>query len=126
MAKLKSDVEEFEELLDTHVGERGNKLSGGQRQRLGLARALLTKPRLLLLDEATSSLDARTEVQVSEAIQGLKGKVTVVLIAHRLSSIRDADKVIYMKGGKLVASGKFEEVRRLVPAFNEEANLMGL
>jgi ATP-binding cassette subfamily C protein len=126
MAKLKSDVEEFEELLDTHVGERGNKLSGGQRQRLGLARALLTRPRLLLLDEATSSLDARTEVQVSEAIQGLKGKVTVVLIAHRLSSIRNADKVIYMKGGKLVASGKFEEVRRLVPAFNEEANLMGL
>lgn len=126
MARLKSDVEEFEELLETHVGERGNKLSGGQRQRLGLARALLTRPRLLLLDEATSSLDARTEVQVSEAIQGLKGKVTVVLIAHRLSSIRNADKVIYMKGGKLVASGKFEEVRRLVPAFNEEANLMGL
>lgn len=126
MAKLKRDVEEFEELLDAHVGERGNKLSGGQRQRLGLARALLTRPRLLLLDEATSSLDARTEVQVSEAIQGLKGKVTVVLIAHRLSSIRNADKVIYMKGGKLVASGKFEEVRRLVPAFNEEANLMGL
>ena len=126
MAKLKSDVEDFEELLDTDVGERGNKLSGGQRQRLGLARALLTRPRLLLLDEATSSLDARTEVQVSEAIQGLKGKVTVVLIAHRLSSIRNADKVIYMKGGKLVASGKFEEVRRLVPAFNEEANLMGL
>jgi ABC-type multidrug transport system fused ATPase/permease subunit len=126
MAKLKSDVEEFEELLDTDVGERGNKLSGGQRQRLGLARALLTRPRLLLLDEATSSLDARTEVQVSEAIQGLKGKVTVVLIAHRLSSIRNADKVIYMKGGKLVASGKFEEVRRLVPDFNEEARLMGL
>lgn len=126
MAKLKSEVEGFEELLDTNVGERGNKLSGGQRQRLGLARALLTRPRLLLLDEATSSLDARTEVQVSEAIQGLKGKVTVALIAHRLSSIRNADKVIYMKEGKMVASGKFEEVRRLVPAFDEEANLMGL
>lgn len=126
MANLKDDVEEFEELLDTHVGERGNKLSGGQRQRLGLARALVTRPRLLLLDEATSSLDARTEVQVGEAIQGLKGKVTVVLIAHRLSSVRNADKVIYMKGGRLVASGKFEEVRSLVPAFDEEAKLMGL
>jgi ATP-binding cassette subfamily C protein len=126
MAKLKSDVEEFEEMLDAQVGERGNKLSGGQKQRLGLARALLTRPRLLLLDEATSSLDARTEVQVTEAIQGLKGKVTVVLIAHRLSSIRNADKVIYMRGGKLVASGKFEEVRRLVPDFDEDANLMGL
>ena len=126
MAKLKSDVEGFEEMLEAQVGERGNKLSGGQKQRLGLARALLTKPRLLLLDEATSSLDARTEVQVTEAIQGLKGKVTVVLIAHRLSSIRNADKVIYMRGGKLIASGKFEDVRRLVPDFDEEANLMGL
>jgi ABC-type bacteriocin/lantibiotic exporter with double-glycine peptidase domain len=126
MAKLKSDVEEFEEMLDAQVGERGNKLSGGQKQRLGLARALLTRPRLLLLDEATSSLDAKTEVQVTEAIQGLKGKVTVVLIAHRLSSIRNADKVIYMRGGKLIASGKFDEVRRLVPDFDEDANLMGL
>lgn len=126
MAKLKNDVEEFEELLDAQVGERGNKLSGGQKQRLGLARALVTRPRLLLLDEATSSLDARTEVQVTEAIQGLKGKVTVVLIAHRLSSIRNADKVIYLRSGKLIASGKFEEVRRLIPDFDEEAKLMGL
>ena len=126
MARLRNEVEEFEGMLDASVGENGNKLSGGQRQRLGLARALLTRPQLLLLDEATSSLDARTEAQVSAAIQGLKGKVTVVLIAHRLSSIRDADKVIYMSGGKLVASGSFEEVRRLVPDFDEDASLLGL
>jgi ABC-type multidrug transport system fused ATPase/permease subunit len=112
--------------LDSKVGERGTQLSGGQRQRLGIARALFTNPELLVLDEATSALDAETEASVSEAIQTLKGEATVVIIAHRLSTVRKADVVYYLADGKLIASGTFEEVRSAVPNFDEQAKLMGL
>jgi ABC-type multidrug transport system fused ATPase/permease subunit len=110
----------------TEVGERGTQLSGGQRQRLGIARALYTKPRLLILDEATSSLDAETEKAISNSIQDLKGSVTLVVIAHRLSTIKEADVVHYIEGGRIVGSGTFEEVRRLIPKFDSSASIMGL
>lgn len=110
----------------TQVGERGGNLSGGQRQRVGIARAMFTKPQLLVLDEATSSLDGQTESEISEAIQGLKGKVTLILIAHRLSTVQKADRVIYLKNGEIVAQGSFDEVRKAVPDFNKQAQLMGL
>jgi ABC-type multidrug transport system fused ATPase/permease subunit len=110
----------------TAVGEKGTKLSGGQRQRIGIARALFTKPKVLVLDEATSSLDSITESKISHAIQGLKGAVTVIVIAHRLSTVKFADQVIYMSKGKVEAHGTFEELRRKVPDFDLQANLMGL
>lgn len=112
--------------LDTQVGESGTKLSGGQRQRLGIARALYTNPKLLVLDEATSALDGETELLVTDSIQKLKGRVTVVLIAHRLSTVRNADVVIYMQSGQVQAAGSFEEVRKQIPNFDHQANLMGL
>jgi ABC-type multidrug transport system fused ATPase/permease subunit len=112
--------------LDTQVGESGAKLSGGQRQRLGIARALYTNPKLLVLDEATSALDGETELLVTDSIQKLKGRVTVVLIAHRLSTVRNADLVIYMQTGQVQAAGSFEEVRKQIPNFDHQANLMGL
>jgi ABC-type multidrug transport system fused ATPase/permease subunit len=112
--------------LDTQVGESGAKLSGGQRQRLGIARALYTNPKLLVLDEATSALDGETELLVTDSIQKLKGRVTVVLIAHRLSTVRNADVVIYMQSGQVQAAGSFEEVRKQIPNFDHQANLMGL
>lgn len=112
--------------LETQVGERGAKISGGQRQRLGIARAMFTKPHLLVLDEATSSLDGETEASISAAIHALRGSTTVVMIAHRLSTVRNADVVIYMAGGRVIASGTFEEVRRAVPDFDRQAKLMGL
>jgi len=112
--------------LDTPVGDRGTKISGGQRQRLGIARAMFTKPQFLVLDEATSALDGETEANIADAIQNMKGKATVVMIAHRLSTVREADKVIYMDKGKIVATGTFEEVRRNVPDFDRQAQLMGL
>ncbi len=112
--------------LETPVGDRGSKLSGGQRQRLGIARALLSNPKLLVLDEATSALDGQSELDVSDAIHSLKGKITVVLIAHRLSTVRSADLVAYLDSGNLVASGSFDEVRNLVPDFDAQAKLMGL
>lgn len=112
--------------LDTEVGEGGAKLSGGQRQRLGIARALYTNPKLLVLDEATSALDGETESLITESIQKLKGKVTVVLIAHRLSTVRNADVVVYMHDGQVQATGTFEEVRKQIPNFDYQAKLMGL
>jgi ABC-type bacteriocin/lantibiotic exporter with double-glycine peptidase domain len=112
--------------LDTQVGESGAKLSGGQRQRLGIARALYTNPKLLVLDEATSALDGETELLVTDSIQKLKGRVTVVLIAHRLSTVRNADIVIYMQSGQVQAVGTFDEVRKQIPNFDHQAHLMGL
>ena len=112
--------------LEARVGENGTQLSGGQRQRLGIARALFTNPKLIVLDESTSALDAETEAAVSEAIVSLKGEITIVMIAHRLSTVRKADQVFYLSDGKLLASGTFDEVRNAVPNFNEQASLMGL
>ena len=125
-AQLANFVRELSHGLDTPVGERGAKISGGQRQRLGIARAMFTRPKLLVLDEATSSLDGQTESDISDAIQGLKGSVTVVMIAHRLSTVRNADQVIYMDQGRIVAQGNFDEVRSAVPDFDSQAKLMGL
>jgi ABC-type multidrug transport system fused ATPase/permease subunit len=112
--------------LDTQVGERGAKISGGQRQRLGIARAMFTRPHLLVLDEATSSLDGETEASVSEAIHAMRGLTTVVMIAHRLSTVQNADIVVYLSEGKVIATGTFEEVRNSVPDFDRQARLMGL
>jgi ABC-type multidrug transport system fused ATPase/permease subunit len=112
--------------IDTYVGERGAQLSGGQRQRLGIARAMFTKPKLLVLDEATSALDGQTEALISESILKLSGEVTVLIIAHRLSTIKTVDKIVFMNEGKLLAMGNFDEVRRRVPEFDNQASLMGL
>jgi ABC-type multidrug transport system fused ATPase/permease subunit len=126
VAGLDTFVQSLKDGIDTVVGERGTKISGGQRQRLGVARAMFTKPALLVLDEATSALDGETELQVSDAIRNLRGSTTVILIAHRLSTVRDADKVVYMADGRIIASGTFDEVRNQVPDFDRQAVLMGL
>ena len=112
--------------LDENVGENGNRLSGGQRQRLGIARALFTKPKLLILDEATSALDGQSEAEISEALSNLKGFTTLVVIAHRLSTVRDADHVLYVDKGRITAQGTFDEIRKLVSDFDNQAKLMGL
>jgi ABC-type multidrug transport system fused ATPase/permease subunit len=126
IAQLEDMVRALPDGIHTKVGDRGAKLSGGQRQRLGIARALITKPQLLVLDEATSSLDGQSEMDVSGAIKELKGSVTVLMIAHRLSTVRSADQVIYMEEGKILAKGTFGEVRAKIPDFNQQAKLMGL
>jgi ABC-type multidrug transport system fused ATPase/permease subunit len=126
IASLSDLVASLSEGLDTNLGERGAKISGGQRQRIGIARALFTKPKLLVLDEATSALDGETEENISNDIHSLKGSTTVVLIAHRLSTVRAADVVLYMEKGEIVARGTFDEVRNTVPNFDHQAKLMGL
>jgi len=112
--------------IDTVVGENGVQLSGGQRQRLGIARALYSRPRLLVLDEATSALDAETERIIAHTLESLAGEVTLIIIAHRLATVRNCDQVFYLSDGELVSSGTFEQVRAAVPDFDKQAQLLGL
>jgi ABC-type multidrug transport system fused ATPase/permease subunit len=120
----------FTQLFDESIGMNSAfnslKLSGGQKQRLGIARASYTNPFLLLLDESTSALDAASESLINSSLQSLHGKVTVITIAHRLSTVRNADKIVYMDRGKILSIGSFNEVRKAVPDFDTQASLMGL
>lgn len=110
--------------LSTVLGEGGVQISGGQRQRLGIARALYTKPRLVVLDEATSALDAETEAAISQTISALHGDITTVVVAHRLSTVRDADLVVYLEDGQLIATGSFTDLLARVPALARQARLL--
>lgn len=123
---LLSDVLKMPNGLSEAVGERGARLSGGQRQRLGIARALFTNPKLIILDEATSALDSLTEKAVTEAIFSRSSGETLVVIAHRLSTVKNADTVLYIEKGKVLAQGTFEQVRKFVPKFDEQAKLVNL
>ncbi|CAN2170361.1 MdlB ABC-type multidrug transport system, ATPase and permease components [Candidatus Nanopelagicaceae bacterium] len=125
-AQLTELLSSLPEGLNTQLGENGNTLSGGQRQRLGIARALYSRPKIIVLDEATSALDAETEHLIADSILNLKDSATVILIAHRLSTVRSADLVCYMENGEIKHVGTFEEVRNQVPQFNQQAKLMGL
>lgn len=108
------------------VGERGARVSGGQRQRLGIARALFRNPSFLLLDEATSSLDATTESEIGRVLHELHGAVTIVVIAHRLATVRDSDLVVVLDQGRLQATGTFDEVIERVPNLAQNAKLQGI
>lgn len=125
-AHLSSFLSDAREGLDTLVGESGVRLSGGQRQRLGIARALYTQPHLLIMDEATSALDAETEWAITQTLQELSGSLTLILIAHRLATVRHCDQVVYLSEGRILARGTFDEVRASVPDFDRQAELLGL
>lgn len=126
VSKLETLIESLDNGLDTLVGESGWGISGGQKQRLGIARAMYSNPKLLVLDEATSALDATTESDISASINTLKGSVTIVMIAHRLSIVRDANKIVYMENGRMIGVGSFEELRLRIDKFDKQARLMGL
>lgn len=125
-AHLAEFVRNLPEGLNAQVGEDGAMLSGGQRQRLGIARALYTNPSLLILDEATSALDSVNEFEVSKALQSLSQSITVIVVAHRLATVREADKIIYIENGHKLSEGTFDQVRREIPNFNLQAELLGL
>lgn len=125
-AQLLDTVEARTGGIKGRVGERGLALSGGQRQRLGIARALYMDPLILVLDEATSALDTTTEAAVAKAISELHGEMTVISVAHRLSTIRNNDKICFMKEGSIITQGSFDSVVRSNPDFAQQAALAGL
>ena len=110
--------------VDSSVGSHADALSGGQIQRIGLARALYVRPRLIVLDEATSGLDAASEAFIGQGLRALHGNVTVVVIAHRLSTVQHADVVHVIEAGRIVSSGTFRAVRKAVPMIEEYVKLM--
>jgi ABC-type bacteriocin/lantibiotic exporter with double-glycine peptidase domain len=101
----------------------GQALSGGQKQRIGLARAIYRNPSLLFLDEVTSALDAETEHAVMSSIEKLRGSITVVIVAHRLSTVQHADQVVYIEDGKVLGMGTFEELRKSIPQLQRQIEL---
>jgi len=108
LAAAEEFIRELPEGLDTRCGDRGTRFSGGQRQRIALARALLRKPSLLILDEATSSLDNENEKKIQDAITGLRGHMTILVVAHRLSTIRDADQILVLEEGMVKEKGTYD------------------
>lgn len=125
-AQLDDLVEQLPDGVETFVGERGVRLSGGQRQRIGIARALYRLPAVLVLDEATSALDADTESLITETLEELRGTVTVITIAHRLSTVRACDRLLLIDHGRLAGVGSFEELEREHPDFARLVQLSSL
>jgi ABC-type multidrug transport system fused ATPase/permease subunit len=111
MSQLTALLAELPDGLDTVVGERGVRLSGGQRQRIGLARALYRKPGVLVLDEATSALDNVTEHEIASTLGELQGSMTILIVAHRLSTVRHADTLVFLQDGRVESEGGFAQVR---------------
>jgi ATP-binding cassette, subfamily B, bacterial PglK len=111
LAQLEEFVATLPAGLDTEVGERGVRLSGGQRQRVAIGRALYRRPEVLIFDEGTSALDNTTESVLISSLERLRGTHTILLIAHRLSTVRNADRVVYLEAGRIAGLGTFEELR---------------
>lgn len=119
MAQIDDFIRTLPDSLDTEVGEAGIKLSGGQKQRLAIARALIRRPALLILDEATSALDSESEARFQKAIQVVARNYTIVVVAHRLSTIRNANRIYVLKDGSLIQEGNYDSLRTDVGIFSE-------
>ena len=126
LAQLDDWIRQLPDGLDTQIGERGVLLSGGQRQRIGLARALYRQPSLLILDEATSALDVETEAAIGDAIDKLAGGVTLIVVAHRLSTVRSCHNIVLLDDGVAVGWGTFDELTRSNPMFARWVQLAGM
>jgi len=110
LTRLESWIDTLSNGVETNVGEKGIKISGGQRQRIGIARALYHNPEILVLDEATSALDNRTEKGIMDDIYAMQGDKTIIIIAHRLDTIRRCDRILVLDDGKIVGNGTFDEL----------------
>ena len=121
LAQLEDFVRSLPLGLNTVIGERGIRLSGGQRQRISIARALYHDPEVLVMDEATAALDNETERDFMAALDGLSGGKTIIVIAHRLTTVQSCDKIFFLKEGQLVADGKYNELLKDCPQFRDMA-----
>jgi ABC-type multidrug transport system fused ATPase/permease subunit len=119
-------VESLPNGIDARVETFGSNISGGQKQRIGIARALCAKPQILMFDEATSSLDTSTEQLIANNVMANLSGVTRVVVAHRLSTIINADRIYYISNGQILASGNFDDIRGQVPEFDRQAIINGL
>lgn len=118
--ELRELVSDSSSLNGVHFGEEGSKLSGGQRQRLSIARAMYTNPKLVVFDEATSALDSVTESKITRELFENRGGITIFVVAHRLSTIKNADRILFLERGELIGSGSFAELKRKLPQFREQ------
>jgi ATP-binding cassette subfamily C protein len=123
LAGLTSVLVALPEGLDTRLGENGNRLSGGQRQRVGIARALYGDPQVVIFDEATSALDNETEHEVNMVLEDLAGRKTILVIAHRLSSVRTCSSIVFLAAGKVLDIGRFDELYDRLPAFRSMVDM---
>ncbi|HIP34307.1 MAG TPA: ATP-binding cassette domain-containing protein, partial [Bacteroidia bacterium] len=110
LANIHEYIENLPEKYNTKVGEKGLKLSGGQRQRIAIARAILRNPKILILDEPTSALDIESETEITESLKELMKGRTTIIIAHRISTVRDSDEIFVFKEGKIIESGSYKEL----------------
>ena len=122
LANIDGFIEELPESYQTYVGERGVRLSGGQRQRIGIARALYNNPKVLIMDEATSALDGITERVIMEAINKLSHTMTIIMIAHRLTTVKECDQIIMMQQGEIIGCGIYNDLVASNQEFREMAN----
>lgn len=126
MARIEEFLAGLPEGMETRLGEMGNRMSGGQRQRIAIARALYRQPEFLIFDEATSALDLGTEAEIVEVIEGLKGRVTILIVAHRLNTIRQCDRILFMDAGSIIAQGDFQHLSTHCAPFRQLIDLHGL
>jgi ATP-binding cassette subfamily B protein len=122
MANAQEFIDQMPEGLNTEIGERGASLSGGQRQRLAIARAIIRDPKILILDEATSALDTESELLIQDAISKLRKDRTTFIVAHRLSTVRDADRIAVMENGRIVEIGTHNQLLEQSGRYKELVN----